>query len=252
MNSVSIFLELDSDGMPLYEDIFKKRVMNNEIVYASEEYIQVLDNEKRKNVHGIPHHILDEIDKQLDSKVNRSSLLKITYQENIEKWFDDEIKSLQGCDEFLLFGDYESFLNVARKEHFPCLVYENSSITQKANVNEKYYQKVIQDMRNHINFVEEQLRESRGIVESLRKDIESNGNYIHNLEKHATELDNEKEKYKAFYEENVEKVEAIDRQAELCEERISKYLDMYKEVMKELDEKKVEVLELKKQLERKK
>ena len=252
MRSVSIFLELNSEGAPLYKDIFLSEVLSGETVYASSEYMQLLNEDQKTCVKMIPEKITEELDGQITNKMDRSSLLKISCQEKLENWFQNEIDSMQGYMDILLFGAYESILNVARRKHFPCLIYENSSVCISTENNEKYYQKIIQDMRNHINFIEEQLRESQEALETLRKDIESNGHYIHNLEEHATELDKEKEKYRVFYENNFENVEKMNEREKYYEDRIDKYLEMYKEVVKELDEKKTEVLDLKKSLERKK
>lgn len=250
MNSISIFLEVDSESNPIYKEIFLDKVKNGERVYASQEYAQLVESWNIE--YDIPKEVIEHLDEQVSNKADRTTLLKISYQPKMEEWFERAVDSYKNCDEIVLFGDYESIVNVACKKELPCLIYIQRSVTMNEKATERYYVKTIQEMRNHIGFVEEQLNENGRIIEQLRDNIKSDGQYIHNLEEHAANLDNNLKKYKAFYDENHEKIESINQQSDYYEQRIREYLDMYQSVMKELDEKKTEVLELRTKVERKK
>ena len=76
---------------------------------------------------------------------------------------------------------------------------------------------------------------------SLREYTTSTENYMKNLQVHATELDNELQTVTAENEQLKAQVEEIEQMRK--ENKTT--LELYQGVLKELDERKVEVLELK-------
>ena len=110
---------------------------------------------------------------------------------------------------------------------------------------EEEYQKLVSELKRQIEILQTELKQKEVTTLSLSENLNSSSHYIENLQKHATNLDNELKKYKSFYNEHNETIQFAEERVNHAEAEIQRYMELYKNVLSELDERKIELLELK-------
>lgn len=235
MKSIWFFVEIDDNGNSVDKNHFLDICNKNEIAVATKEYMKLLEK-KADNVIEIPDEMIEEFECGLEKKSSRQIMMKIKKSENAKKWFAGLINNLKTkVDGIIIKDEYICILEAANQEGLAAYVQKNRMECTEM------YEDVMEKMQDKINDLEKENQQYQNTIDTLNANLQSSFDYTHNLQIHATELDNKLQKYKEFYEQNKEKVEYADKE-------VKRYLDLYKQTWKELDEKKIEVLELQQKL----
>lgn len=244
---IAVFLEIDKDHAPKYMDAFETRcrqaVKEQAWVIASKEYADKLpEEEKGDYLKVIPEDILKEVDENVEQAADRATLLVIQRNEKFENWllelFGDDAAD---AESILANGTYGSIKHVAEEKHIAFYVEQSRNNVQRGEDKSSYYQNKVELLENNLSVLNERYKNVNESYYSLREYTTSTENYMKNLQVHATELDNELQAVTAENEQLKAQVEEIEQMRK--ENKTT--LELYQGVLKELDERKVEVLELK-------
>ena len=169
-------------------------------------------------------------------------MLVIQRNEKFENWLlkllgDDAA----GVESILANGTYGSIKHVAEEKHIAFYVEQSRNNVQSGEDKSSYYQNKVELLENNLSVLNERYKNVNESYYSLREYTTSTENYMKNLQVHATELDNELQTVTAENEQLKAQVEEIEQMRK--ENKTT--LELYQGVLKELDERKVEVLELK-------
>lgn len=248
MEFIFVYVEIDDNGNPVYKDEFLNTCAQNCTILASKEYVNLLEK-PNPNVVEIPEDVMEEYDRNLDSRGKRQIMMEINDNSLMENWlsyvFRDNNERISGI---VIKNEYASVLKVAQVNQKAALVDKNSD--DNGADSEKKYRMIIDDLNHRVEVLQMDLKQREEAIETLRNSLNSSNNYIENLQKHATNLDNDLKKYKQFYDENSETIQFAEEKVTRAECEIQKYVELYKNILKELDEKKTELLEMKKKTEK--
>lgn len=248
MEFIFVYVEIDDNGNPVYKDEFLNTCTQNCTILASKEYVNLLEK-PNPNVVEIPEDVMEEYDGNLDSRGKRQIMMEINDNSLMENWlsyvFKDNNDRISGI---IIKNEYASVLKVAYANQKAALVDKNSD--DNGADSEKKYRMIIDDLNHRVEVLQMDLKQREEAIESLRNSLNSSNSYIDNLQKHATNLDNDLKKYKQFYDENSETIQFAEEKVNRSECEIQKYVELYKNILEELDEKKTELLELRKKTEK--
>lgn len=232
-----IFLEVDNSGKPVYGDKLKEVIScgnDNMVLILSNEYnvnytMDLID----LDVVVLPGDLIDEIDKKIESKENRETLLAISEIDSLEKWLEFVIKEKK-INILTTIEHYVSCAHVCKKEH----VLQTYMYSNKTSSNNNVFGKNNVDNNN----LEIQIQQQATMIQELKNEIQDKKVYIDSILTHATNLDNELKKYRNWYEQSPkygEKVEELEKINNKCTQ-------LYKETLDKMDVLLTENLSLKK------
>ena len=235
---VFVFLEINNERKPLYAEEFNKCLKSvstgNGIIVASKEYKALaLDKEC---VLQIPDSIMNDIDNGLVSPENRGLFLCINKNNALIDWIS-EILSNKDVTGILLMGRYYDFISAAKKNNVS--IYYSEIIDGKTEDITRGVLEKEEDYRNQINSLTNDLHDLREEIKDKNEQIAQFHNRIGSLQE---ELYNRKNQVKALEEQ----WEYAEKKVDKIEDEKFLYLKMYKSFLKELDETKVELLNLRK------
>ena len=169
-------------------------------------------------------------------------MLVIQRNEKFENWLLELFgEDAAGAESILANGTYGSIKHVAEEKHIAFYVEQSRNNVQSGEDKSSYYQNKVELLENNLSVLNERYKNVNESYYSLREYTTSTENYMKNLQVHATELDNE---LQAVTAEN-EQLKAQVKEIEQMRKENKTTLELYQGVLKELDERKVEVLELK-------
>ena len=222
---IAVFLEIDKDHAPKYMDAFETRcrqaVKEQAWVIASKEYADKLpEEEKGDYLKVIPEDILKEVDENVEQAADRAILLVIQRNEKFENWLLELFgEDAAGAESILANGTYGSIKHVAEEKHIAFYVEQSRNNVQSGEDKSSYYQNKVELLENNLSVLNERYKNVNESYYSLR-------------ELQAVTAENEQLKAQ------VEEIEQMRKENKTT-------LELYQGVLKELDERKVEVLELK-------
>ena len=224
---IAVFLEIDKDHAPKYMDAFETRcrqaVKEQAWVIASKEYADKLpEEEKGDYLKVIPEDILKEVDENVEQAADRAILLVIQRNEKFENWLLELFgEDAAGAESILANGTYGSIKHVAEEKHIAFYVEQSRNNVQSGEDKSSYYQNKVELLENNLSVLNERYKNVNESYYSLRDN-----------ELQAVTAENEQLKAQ------VEEIEQMRKENKTT-------LELYQGVLKELDERKVEVLELK-------
>ena len=246
---IAVFLEITDGKEPKYFEAFEKRcrmAMDSENpVIASAEYVEKLSNGYSDSViWEIPKEIMEKVDSSVENITDREILLQIQRNLELENWLKNKITNFENQDlvEGILVNSLYYSLKVAAADMgIDIFAASGKNSVSDSTDKDEFYQGKIELLENNLSVTEERYKNLQEAHYNLREYINSTENYMKNLQEHATKLDNSLKEAIAARDDAEYRAKELDRIKE--ENQVT--LDLYKKVLKELDERKVEVLELK-------
>ena len=240
---IYMLTEIDDSGIPIYRDEFLEKSKQNCTILTTSEYATFLEYEN-KNVVVVPDEIMQDYDKNLDAKGKRFVMMEVYRNEKFENWLSFVFKeNNERVEGIVIKYAYASVIHVATENRKSVLVEQNRK--EMSMNSEEEYQKLVSELKRQIEILQTELKQKEVTTLSLSENLNSSSHYIENLQKHATNLDNELKKYKSFYNEHNETIQFAEERVNHAEAEIQRYMELYKNVLSELDERKIELLELK-------
>lgn len=235
---VFAFLEINNERKPLYAEEFNKclksALTGNSIIIASKEYKALaLDKEC---VLQIPDSIMNDIDNGLVSPESRGLFLSINKNNALIDWIS-EIISNKDVAGILLMGRYYDFISAAKKNDVS--IYYSETIEQNTDEITKNVLEKEEDYKKQISTLTNDLHDLREEIKDKNEQIGQFHNRIGSLQE---ELYNRKNQVKALEEQ----WEYAEKKVDKIEDEKFLYLKMYQSFLKELDETKIELLNLRK------
>ncbi len=246
MKFIRIYIEVGNDGTPIYADEFAANAKKTEnMLIASKEYVDLLENIEKDNVLEIPSDIMQLYDKNLQNKSGRYIMMKIYNNDSLKNWLKEKVSLIDGeIQGIYMRGEYSSIIMAARELNILVYIKNEVKPLYESTDQERNYQLIVDTLERKIQYLESLVEQNSATIESLKASIVSNNNYIHNLQIHATNLDNDLKKYKEFYDVNHEVLESAEHRIKYAEDEVERYVGMYKKILDELDGLKIEKLEL--------
>lgn len=235
---IPIYLEIDDDKNPIYKEDFLKdisKISDDSIIITTTEYAKILEN--TDNIRIIPEEIMSKID-SLNVKVgSRGILLELQKNDELREWLyktiNAEFSSIEG---FIINGMYSFVYEVANLLDKKIVFSAEKLICEKERLD--VYTANLEKQNNKVSELEDKVIE-------MQKQIDEKNENLQRLQQKITDLSTE------LFKNNAEK-QYIDEQMELNEQRMDKsekqkvlLADLYASVLKELNETKTELLNLK-------
>ncbi len=233
---IPIYLEIDDDKNPIYKAAFLKdieKLYGNKVIIATSEYVELVENLDKLVV--IPDDIINKIDSLNVNAGSRGMLLELQKNDELRDWLKSSIK-VEDTDGFIVNGLY-NFVYQASKDLDVNIVFSaDKLLSEKIRLDE--YATNLESKNAKVSELEEKTVE-------MQRQIDAKNENLQRLQQKITDLSTE------LFKNNAEK-QYIDEQMELNEQRMDKsekqkvlLSDLYASVLKELNETKTELLNLK-------
>lgn len=235
---VSVYLEIDENGRPVFGERLKDTLQSAEArVICSPEYEDLVEDSNKNQVEIIPMDLLTIKEGNLAKKKDRSFLLQILDINGLTEWFDNYFE-LNQVDFVLTEENYISLEKVLKDRNIPSYIHSNSD----GNNAVSFLRTELEQAEQQVADMQKQIVTNGETIKSLREGWNSSEAYLKNLQEHATNLDNELKKYKDWFY----KGEDGQKKIEEYEKKYEQITALYKGVVDEMDQLKIENLNLKK------
>lgn len=234
---VSVYLEIDNEKNPVFKEVFFKDIekrLERKMFIVSKEYNDCLDQDL-ECVKVIPYEIIEQIDLRNVCVENRAVSLELQKNVELYNWLK-ETTALLGdeVEGYIVNGLYDFVVQVAND-------LDIKVVLASENINSER-------IDNYMNILEsrnEKISEYESKMEDMQRQIDSKNEGMQRLQQKITDLSTE------LFKNNAEK-ESIDEQLQQCELRMDKserqkvlLAELYAALLKELNETKIELLNLK-------
>lgn len=245
---ISLFLETSDTKEALYQKEFKKkRNQTKDICVVSSEYC----TQESENLVVIPERILGEIDEQIKSPAYRDVILKVKRFETFETWLEELVETKEKIDGILSYGLYYSVLILCKKYDIPIYIVGNEVYEYSHNWGEER-------LRNQYVDLKEQLELMKQQKETIERELDLLKEYKESSDKHLNELQAKISLLTVQLQQYRERGEGFDDERKELEEEIEKlresnclYIKMYKDELEKVNENKIRILQLEKDMKHK-